>query len=119
MSNTIAYVCFGIGAAFNLLGCLGLLRLPDVYNRLQAATKCVTFGTIFLMVGVLVWSGGTSMGIKALVCLVFILITSPTAAHAIARGAHHAGVRLWKKSVQDAYLEDRNLTERGDQAGGK
>ena len=107
MSNIAALVCFGIGALFNLLGCLGLLRLPDVYNRLQAATKCVTFGTLFIMVGVLVWSGITAMGIKAVLCVVFILITSPTAAHAIARGAHHSGVRLWKKSVRDDYREDR------------
>jgi multicomponent Na+:H+ antiporter subunit G len=106
MSNIVALVCFGIGALFNLLGCLGLLRLPDVYNRLQAATKCVTFGILFIMVGVLLWSGPTAMGIKAILCLVFILITSPTAAHAIARGAHRSGVRLWKKSVKDAYRED-------------
>ena len=106
MKSIAAAVCFGIGALFNLLGCLGLLRLPDVYNRLQAATKCVTFGTLFIMVGVLVWSGFSAMGIKAILCLVFILITSPTAAHAIARGAHRSGVRLWKKSVKDAYRED-------------
>jgi multicomponent Na+:H+ antiporter subunit G len=106
MNSIAAAVCFGIGALFNLLGCLGLLRLPDVYNRLQAATKCVTFGTLFIMVGVLVWSGISAMGVKAILCLLFILITSPTAAHAIARGAHRSGVRLWKKSVKDAYSED-------------
>lgn len=112
MSSIAAAVCFGIGALFNLLGCLGLLRLPDVYNRLQAATKCVTFGTLFIMVGVLVQSGISPMGIKAILCLVFILITSPTAAHAIARGAHRSGVRLWKKSVTDAYREDTETEEK-------
>jgi multicomponent Na+:H+ antiporter subunit G len=47
------------------------------------------------------------MGIKAILCLAFILITSPTAAHAISRGAHQAGIRLWKKSVIDAYQDDK------------
>jgi multicomponent Na+:H+ antiporter subunit G len=107
MNEIVGSVFFGIGVAFNFFGCLGLLRLPDIYNRLQAATKCVTFGTIFILLGVLILSGFDSMGIKALLCLVFILLTSPTAAHAISKGAHHSGVALWKKSVIDSYGEDR------------
>lgn len=106
MNELIGIVCFGIGIAFNFFGCLGLLRFPDIYNRLQAGTKCVTFGTIFLLIGVLVYTGLGALGIKALLCLFFILITSPTAAHAISRGAHHSRVKLWKKSVVDAYEED-------------
>lgn len=107
MNETIGIVFFGIGIAFNFFGCLGLLRLPDIYNRLQAGTKCVTFGTIFMLIGVLVYVGFTSMGIKAILCLVFILVTSPTAAHAISRGAHHSQVKLWKKSVVDIYEKDK------------
>ena len=106
-----AYICFGIGLAFDFFGCLGLLRLPDVYNRLQASTKCVTFGTIFILAGALVWSGFDSLGIKAILCLLFVLITSPTAAHAISRGAHRSGVRLWKDSVIDAYRSDKEGRE--------
>jgi multicomponent Na+:H+ antiporter subunit G len=107
MNNPVSIVCFGIGIFFDFFGCLGLLRLPDVYNRLQASTKCVTFGTIFMLVGVLAWSGFTSLGVKALLCLAFILITSPTAAHAIARGAHRSRVKLWKQSVIDLYQKDK------------
>jgi multicomponent Na+:H+ antiporter subunit G len=107
MNETVGLVFFGIGIAFNFFGCLGLLRLPDIYNRLQAGTKCVTFGTIFMLIGVLVYVGFTAMGIKAILCLVFILVTSPTAAHAISRGAHHSRVKLWKKSVVDIYEKDR------------
>jgi multicomponent Na+:H+ antiporter subunit G len=107
MNETIALVFFGIGMAFNFFGCLGLLRLPDIYNRLQASTKCVTFGTIFVLLGVLIYSGIGAMGIKAILCLVFILLTSPTAAHAIARGAHRSRVKLWKNSVVDRYEEDK------------
>ena len=105
MINLAAIIIFGIGVAFNIFGCIGLIRLPDIYNRLQASTKCVTFGTIFLLIGVLVYFGFTAVGIKAILCLFFILITSPTAAHAIARGAYHAKVGLWKKSVIDRYSE--------------
>ena len=105
MNESVGIVLFGIGIAFNFFGCLGLIRLPDIYNRLQASTKCVTFGTIFLLVGVLVFFGFTAVGIKAILCLFFILITSPTAAHAISRGAYHSKVKLWKNSVIDCYSE--------------
>jgi multicomponent Na+:H+ antiporter subunit G len=43
---------------------------------------------------------------KCLICMVFLLVTSPTAAHALARGAHAFGVRLWEGSVVDKYAED-------------
>jgi len=56
-----------------------------------------------ILFGVFVKSGFTPLGAKALLCMVFILITSPTAAHALARGAYKAGVRLWQKSVCDFY----------------
>jgi multicomponent Na+:H+ antiporter subunit G len=105
MSDIIGSILIIIGVIFNIFGCIGLVRFPDVYNRLQAATKCVTLGTVLLLVGVAVvsWSGPTSA--KALVCSVFILITSPTAAHAIAKGSYASGVKLWEKSVVDKYAE--------------
>jgi multicomponent Na+:H+ antiporter subunit G len=103
----IGMFMIGIGVAFNSLGCLGLLRLPDVYNRLQASTKCVTFGTCGILLGIFCLKGFTAFGIKALVGIPFLLLTSPVAAHALARGAHIFGVKLWDKSVIDRYHEDR------------
>ncbi len=103
----IGMFMIGIGVGFNALGCLGLLRLPDVYNRLQAATKCVTFGTCGILFGIFCLKGFTTLGIKALVGIPFLLLTSPVAAHALARGAHIFGVKLWKYSVVDRYWEDR------------
>jgi multicomponent Na+:H+ antiporter subunit G len=101
-----AYVVMCAGLFFDLVGCLGLVRLPDVYNRLQAGTKCVTLGTFLILLGVLLRFGFDSMGIKAIVCLWFLAMTSPTAAHAIARAAHRAGYPLWSGSVLDRYAED-------------
>jgi len=103
MSETIGYVLITVGVMFDVLGCIGLVRLPDVYNRLQAATKCVTLGTCMILLGVFVISGFTALGIKALICMFFILITNPVSAHALARGAHKAGVPLWPGSVTDEY----------------
>ena len=102
----ISVVVMAAGLFFDLVGCIGLVRLPDVYNRLQAATKCVTLGTFLILIGVVIRSGFDSMGFKALLCLWFVAMTSPTAAHALARGAHRSGVPLWSGSVEDRFLED-------------
>ena len=105
MTDIIGYMLIIIGILFDIFGCIGLVRFPDVYNRLQASTKCVTLGTILLLVGVAVLSGLGAMSAKAIICAVFILITSPTAAHAIAKGAYASGVQLWENSVVDKYAE--------------
>ena len=105
--NTIGIVIIAIGLFFDLMGCLGLVRLPDIYNRLQASTKCVTFGTCSILFGSFLMMGFSGGGIKALLCIAFILLTAPVSAHALARGAHISGIKLWDKSVCDKYQEDR------------
>ena len=107
MNEDIGMTVIVIGLLFDLLGSIGLVRLPDVYNRLQAATKCVTLGTCAILIGVFIYSGFTAMGAKAVLCAIFIILTSPTGAHAIARGAHLSGVDLWEGSVVDRYAERR------------
>ena len=111
MNEAIGGILIGIGLAFDLIGAIGLVRLPDIYNRLQAATKCVTLGTATLLIGVAVYCGWSALSVKALLCAIFILLTSPVGAHAIARGAHIFGVRLWPGSVSDAYLKERESRE--------
>ncbi|RLC33865.1 MAG: Na+/H+ antiporter subunit G [Candidatus Nealsonbacteria bacterium] len=109
MNETIGLIIISIGIMFDFFGCVGLVRLPDIYNRLQAATKCVTLGTCLILLGALLINGVSALGIKAVICIVFILVTSPTAAHALARGAHQSGVKLWEKSVCDKYEEDKHV----------
>jgi multicomponent Na+:H+ antiporter subunit G len=109
MSDIAGIIFIALGIAFDFFGCLGLVRLPDVYNRLQAATKCVTLGTCSIMFGSFLIAGFTAAGIKALLCIIFLLLTAPVSAHALARGAHMAGVKLWDKSVLDKYAEDGEL----------
>ena len=103
----VALGLVSVGILFDLLGCVGLLRLPDVYNRIQASTKCVTLGTCSVLLGAAVAMGGP-VAAKAFLCIVFVLIAAPTAAHAVGRAAHRSGIRLWDGSVGDEYLDDRN-----------
>jgi multicomponent Na+:H+ antiporter subunit G len=106
LHELIGYAMIGVGVAFDLAGTIGLVRLPDVYNRLQAATKCVTLGTCMILIGVGVAAGTGEMIARTLICAAFILLTSPVGAHALARGAHRGGVKLWVGSVCDRYEED-------------
>jgi multicomponent Na+:H+ antiporter subunit G len=118
MPETVSYWLLGIGLAFDLFGCIGLVRLPDVYNRAQAATKCVTLGTCVILLGVAVRAFGAGpdwpMGVKAILCAAFILLTSPVAAHAVCRGAYLSGVPLCDQSVTDSF-RDRARILRAEQ----
>jgi multicomponent Na+:H+ antiporter subunit G len=95
----MALVIFGL--SFQVLGALGLVRLPDVYNRLQAATKSITMGAISIAVGVGMID--PSLLLKAILVAVFLLITNPLSSHAVARAAYHSKIPLWKGSVRDDY----------------
>lgn len=108
MREILGTIFIVLGLGFDLFGCLGLIRFPDVYNRLQASTKCVTLGTCSILFGTFIFRGFTATGIKALLCIIFILLTAPVSAHALARGAHISGIKLWEKSVCDKYEEDKN-----------
>jgi len=120
MNEVIGKVIIGVGVAFDLFGTLGLVRLPDVYNRLQAATKCVTLGTCFILLGAAVAMGSAQAVVTALLCAAFVLLTTPVGAHALARGSHRGGVGLWEGSVTDEYGEDVGRPTAGrdeDEAG--
>lgn len=81
------------GGAFIFIGGLGILRLPDFYTRMHAASPTDTLGTIFVLSGVLLQAGISLAAIKLLAIMVFLLLTSPTAAYALANAARLSGLR--------------------------
>ena len=101
----ISFILICIGILFNLLGCIGLMRLPDIYNRLQAATKCVTLGTCSILLGVLFHFGFNDAGIKAIIAIPLLFFGATVAAHALVKGAYLFGVKLGEKSVKDDYKD--------------
>ncbi|HKK68952.1 MAG TPA: monovalent cation/H(+) antiporter subunit G [Bacteroidales bacterium] len=107
MIENIGYGFIIVGILFDFFGVLGLVRLPDVYNRLQAATKCVTFGSAGILFGTFLIKGFGSFGFKALLGIAFIFLTSPVAAHVIARAAHRAHIPLAENTTVDRYEEDK------------
>jgi len=105
MNNMAAIIFICIGVLFNTFGCIGLIRLPDVYNRLQSATKCVTLGCCSILLGVIIHFGISDAGTKALIAIPVLFFSSTVAAHALIRGAYHFGTKLSDKTVKDDYKE--------------
>ncbi len=108
MINEILYVIMGVGLFFQMMGTLALHRFPDVYTRMHGATKCTTFGSMFLYIGVMVYSAlmyfsgdavYLSMALHTFIVMILILLTNPTGAHAIARAAYRSGVMPVKAKV--------------------
>jgi len=110
----IIYIFIAIAIIFNILGAIGLHRFPDVYTRMHAATKCTTFGSIFLVFAVMVYMlvswYDTGKGIygnvffHSIVVLAALLVGNSTGAHAIARAAYKSGVKPYGAVIDE--LED-------------
>ncbi|HDI00066.1 MAG: cation:proton antiporter [Candidatus Latescibacterota bacterium] len=97
--NLAGQIVTGFGVAFLFLGSLGVFRLPDVYNRLQAGTKCTTLGAFCTIIGVGIMEPAWFW--KALIIALFILATNPISSHALGRASRKGGVPLWEGSVAD------------------
>jgi len=99
----VGVIVTGIGVVFLFLGNFGILRLPDVYNRIQAGTKCTTFGTFFTTIGIGIIQPEWFW--KCLLIAMFVLVTNPISSHAIARASNKSGVSLCDRSVVDQTKE--------------
>jgi multicomponent Na+:H+ antiporter subunit G len=88
-------------AAFAFLAALGLLRLPDLYTRMQAATKAGSLGAGLILLATALHFGTLGTTARALLVAFFVFLTAPVAAHAIGRAAYTIGVPLWKGTRLD------------------
>jgi multicomponent Na+:H+ antiporter subunit G len=101
VSEWISNGLFVIGATFALLAGVGVLRMPDVYTRMQASTKASTLGLGCLLAGVALRNPEFSFVVRAASIAAFMLLTTAVAAHVIARAAALTGCPLWTGSVVD------------------
>lgn len=91
-----------IGGLFSLSGAVGILRLPDVYGRIQSSTMIVTMGALPALIALAVGEGPvSSYGGRALLVAVLLLVVNPAASHALARAAYKTGIPMWPGAVAD------------------
>lgn len=93
------------GSLFLLLGAIGIVRMPDSYNRIQAGTKATTLGTLLFLVGIGIYHPPWFP--RLVVLIVFILFTNPVSSHVLARAAHTIGVKFTKSTVVDKLKDTR------------
>jgi multicomponent Na+:H+ antiporter subunit G len=89
------------GAFFMLLAAVGIVRLPDLFMRMHAATKSGTLGVSGMILAVAVHFGDLGIAMRSALIIVFIFMTAPVAAHFIARAAYIIEVPLWENTVTD------------------
>ena len=101
MTAVVIAIVWLVGAAFALLAAVGVLRMPDVFTRMQASTKASTLGLACLLIGAALQMGDFASFIRVASIGAFVLLTTPVAGHVIARASYFAGVPLWKGTVLD------------------
>ncbi|MDR7072838.1 multicomponent Na+:H+ antiporter subunit G [Fictibacillus barbaricus] len=109
MIKIVISIFLVIGTFVILSGTIGVLRFPDVYSRLHAATKSSTLGVSGVLIGSFLYVL-TDMGVfsgKLILGILFVLLTAPVGGHMISRAAYRSGVPLSEKTVYN-HLEENN-----------
>ena len=101
MSEVVSTALLLIGSSFLLLAAVGLVRMPDLFTRMSAATKGTTLGVGCMLLAVGVYFPGIGITTRALAGIAFFVITAPVGAHMIGRAAYFVGVPLWRGTVRD------------------
>ena len=112
-----AFVWLG-GSLFALLAAVGVLRMPDVFTRMQASTKASTLGLGCLLIGAALQMADFGSLIRLASIGAFVLLTTPVAGHVIARASYFAEVPLWKGTVLDERRQHATGRSQKDERSG-
>lgn len=105
--TVVVAVLAAIGFAFSLSGALGILRMPDLYSRIQCSSKTITMGALPALLALVVGEGiVSSYASRALIVAFLLLVVNPAASHALARAAYRARVPMWRGAVRDEAADD-------------
>ena len=108
MTDIAVIVLAAVGLAVSLSGVVGIVRMPDVYTRIQCSSKLITLGALPVLIALVVAEGPVSeYGSRALLVAALLLVLNPVASHALARAAYKAGVPMWPGAVKDEPAERR------------
>lgn len=89
----VAAVATVIGAGFSLLAAVGLVRFPDLYTRMHASAKAGVVGVGFILLSLAIVSGEIAVILRAVLAILFLILTTPISAHLLARAAYRSGLR--------------------------
>lgn len=106
-TDLLTGLLLALGGFFVFVGGVGVLRMPDLYTRMHAASVTETLGTLLIMAGLMVHSGLNLATFKLFLILVFLLFTAPVASYAVANTALIAGLKP-RLSAQDPLNDDQS-----------
>ena len=107
--NYLAGILIIIGSLFALVASIGVLRLPDVYSRMHAASKAGTLGSCMMLLALALVALDPATSTRAAAGVLFFILTAPLSAHLLAKAAYAAGYRLWRNSVCDDMADQFTL----------
>jgi multicomponent Na+:H+ antiporter subunit G len=110
MTDLLAASLLVVGSALMLLAAVGIVRLPDLFTRMHAATKPATLGTGLLMIAVALHFGELGIATRALLVVPFFALTIPIGAHMIGRAAYLLGVPMWEGTIIDEWKAHGRVT---------
>lgn len=115
MNDMVVSVLIVLGGGFAAIAGIGLVRLPDVLIRMHASTKAGTLGVGLIVLGVSVHFASSLVITKALLIIVFLLLTAPVGAHLIGRAAYRRNIPLWDRTLMDdaAMKSEKSSTTSG------
>jgi multicomponent Na+:H+ antiporter subunit G len=106
VSDILGNLLLITGALFLFSAGLGVLRMPDTYNRIQTGTKATTLGTILVLIGLAFLH--PAWALKLLILIFFVMLTNPVSSHALARASHTIGTHETETTVIDALEPDQD-----------
>lgn len=101
VSTALVVALVAVGTALLLIAAIGTLRLPDIFLRMSATSKASSLGASCLLLALAAASGDVGIAVRALAGTIFLLLTTPVAAHMIGRAAYLSGTPIWKGTVRD------------------
>jgi len=107
VTDLLIAFCLLSGAFFMLVASIGLLKLPDLYQRLHASSKAATLGVALVLLGAALHSGDMGVVSRCIMAIVFFMLTAPVGAHLITRAAYRHEEPLAKGTLSDEWAEDR------------
>jgi len=108
IGDLLSIFCALSGIFFMFVGAIGVVRLPDAYNRLHATSKCSTLGIMGLALAAIFHIGTLAVITKALMTIVFALVAAPVGSHMLAKAAHLNGMKPWDRQLSDELQQDED-----------
>ena len=100
-TDIVSWILVLAGSMFAVVGGIGLLRLPDLFTRMHGAGMTDTMGAGLILTGLMFQAGLTLVTCKLVLILLFLLLTSPTSAHALAKSALAHGMEPQLSEEED------------------